>query len=169
LYNVCKVWEACRATSAATTFFDPITIGPRGQNFVDGGILYNNPVELVYREAQDLWPDRNILLVSVGTGSAPGQRFDGHILDIVNQMKNLVTETERTANDFLLSHRAMEQSGLYYRFNVYHTLADVGLEEYKEVGKIADATEAYLDSGETGNKAKACIQKLSGACDAGAS
>ena len=36
LYDHCKIWEAARATSAASTFFEPISIGPWGQGFVDG-------------------------------------------------------------------------------------------------------------------------------------
>jgi patatin-like phospholipase/acyl hydrolase len=42
-YSDCYTWEACRATSAATTFFDPITIGPMKQSFADGAVAYNNP------------------------------------------------------------------------------------------------------------------------------
>ncbi|KAK0703246.1 hypothetical protein B0T26DRAFT_680951 [Lasiosphaeria miniovina] len=36
LLDSTTTWQACRATSAATTFFDPIAIGPFGEEFVDG-------------------------------------------------------------------------------------------------------------------------------------
>lgn len=36
LYGVCKIWEAARATSAASTFFDPINIA--GRDYVDGAL-----------------------------------------------------------------------------------------------------------------------------------
>ena len=74
LYDECTIWEACRATSAATAFFDPITTGKFGQKFADGAVAYNNPIQLVYREAYDFWPDRmaTARILSVGTGSAPG-------------------------------------------------------------------------------------------------
>ncbi len=39
-----KIWEACRATSAATSFFDPIEIGQFRETFVDGALGRNNPV-----------------------------------------------------------------------------------------------------------------------------
>ncbi|KAI9789620.1 MAG: hypothetical protein M1816_005929 [Peltula sp. TS41687] len=79
LYDECTIWEACRATSAATTFFEPITIGRTKQRFVDGAIVYNNPIELVHREARNVWPgDRAALLISIGTGSAPGKPFVDH-------------------------------------------------------------------------------------------
>lgn len=35
-YDICQIWEAVRATSAASTFFEPIQIGPNGETFVDG-------------------------------------------------------------------------------------------------------------------------------------
>ena len=35
-YDICQIWEAVRATSAASTFFEPIQIGPNEETFVDG-------------------------------------------------------------------------------------------------------------------------------------
>jgi patatin-like phospholipase/acyl hydrolase len=37
-----KIWEAARATSAAPTVFDPITVD--NTTFLDGGIHANNPI-----------------------------------------------------------------------------------------------------------------------------
>jgi patatin-like phospholipase/acyl hydrolase len=67
----CFIWEAARATSAAPTFFKPITIAAPapGRTFVDGGLTYNNPAEPALEEAQRLWPDSSkCCLVSIGTG-----------------------------------------------------------------------------------------------------
>lgn len=165
LFDECTIWEACRATSAATTFFDPISIGKSKQRFIDGAIIYNNPVAQVYQEAKDVWPDRdddnnNTLLISIGTGSAPGKAFEGNLKDIAVQMKRLVTQTERTADDFYRSHADMVNANLLFRFNVLHGLEDVGLEEYKEVDRIAHATQSYLDKGETRTKLTECVQRL---------
>ena len=46
-----KIWEAGQATSAASSFFDPITIGDFGETFVDGTTGANNPVYEVWNEA----------------------------------------------------------------------------------------------------------------------
>jgi len=146
LYNRCTIWEACRATSAATTFFEPITIGPHGQRFADGAVRYNNPVQQVYREATNLWPQRmpTALLISIGTGSAPGPSFEGDIANIVKAMKQIVTEPQSAADDFMYDHENMVDQDLLFRFNVDQGLTDVGLEEYKKRREIADATHAYL-------------------------
>jgi len=164
LFEECKIWEACRATSAATTFFDPIRIGPFSQEFVDGGIMYNNPIQLVHREATTLWPKEisGAIYVSIGTGSAPGGAFQGSIKRIVDAMKDIVTQTERTHDDFYHEHSNMVQESRYFRFNVFHGLADVGLEEFNQKAKIADATQSYLSNGETFQKARDCINRLCG-------
>jgi patatin-like phospholipase/acyl hydrolase len=161
LYDECRVWEACRATSAATTFFDPIKIGKYGQRFIDGGLLYNNPINIAYREAETIWPGRDTLILSIGTGSAPGKPFRGNLMAIVERMKNIVTQTERTANDFYQSHNSLVTNDLLFRFNVAHNLSQIGLQEYKEMSAIADATQVYLGHGETRSKLSACISRLS--------
>lgn len=72
-YNAdkCAIWEAARATSAAPTFFKPITITmpPPGGTFVDGGLTHNNPGELALSEAQRIWSTiKTFCLISLGTG-----------------------------------------------------------------------------------------------------
>ncbi|KAK7397528.1 hypothetical protein QQX98_013107 [Neonectria punicea] len=58
LYDSTKIWQACRATSAATTSFDPIAIGPFQEQFVDGALGANNPVYTLWNQAQDIWADQ---------------------------------------------------------------------------------------------------------------
>ncbi|KAF2186398.1 FabD/lysophospholipase-like protein [Zopfia rhizophila CBS 207.26] len=161
LFNECRIWEACRATSAATTFFDPITFGRYGQTFVDGAVLYNNPVQLVQREASQLWPGRKVVMISVGTGAAPSKSFEGNLLAIVRSMKSILTQTERTANDFYHANPDMATDGRLFRFNVSRGLENIGLEEWKEIGAVVDATQSYLDQAETNEKLESCVERLS--------
>ena len=53
LYDICKIWEAARATSAASTFFERIEIGPNRQSFVDGAFRRNNPIRSANIELRD--------------------------------------------------------------------------------------------------------------------
>jgi predicted acylesterase/phospholipase RssA len=160
LFDECKIWEAARATSAATTFFDPVQIGRYGQTFVDGAIVYNNPIHLVYQEAQHLWPGREFFIVSIGTGSVPGRPFEGDLKDIINRMKEMFTETEKTNERFFHDHTNMMAEKRLFRFNVYHGLGLVGLEEWKEKATIATTTQTYLKKGETMAKMKDCLDGL---------
>ncbi|KAF8890659.1 acyl transferase/acyl hydrolase/lysophospholipase, partial [Infundibulicybe gibba] len=63
--------EAMRATLATRAFVSPCAI-PGGYDFEDAGFAgYNNPAELVRKEAKRLWPDEQIgLFVSLGAGLA---------------------------------------------------------------------------------------------------
>ncbi len=79
------LWQLVRASTAAPIFFPPevIEVDPTDAKrtfvFVDGGVTpYNNPAFALFRFATDPayrleWPtgEQNLLLISVGTGSAP--------------------------------------------------------------------------------------------------
>jgi hypothetical protein len=79
------LWKIVRASTAAPIYFPPEVVNWDPQNpeksfvFVDGGVSpYNNPAFLLYRMATHPayrlgWKtgERNLLLVSVGTGTAP--------------------------------------------------------------------------------------------------
>lgn len=66
--------HAARATSAAPTYFEPAVVtvddGHPPHALVDGGVCVNNPAMCAYAEARRLWPDEEILVVSLGTGEA---------------------------------------------------------------------------------------------------
>ena len=73
------IWQAALATSAATTFFEPVTI--HGRTFADGGLGANNPVDEVEAEAQTIWKSGPLqsqlkCFISVGTGH-PGTQPHG--------------------------------------------------------------------------------------------
>ena len=67
----CALWQAARATSAAPTFFKPMSVDqPRPAiTYVDGGLGYNNPSRVAWSEAQRIWPTcTQFGVVSIGTG-----------------------------------------------------------------------------------------------------
>jgi len=75
------LWQVVRASTAAPTFFPPQEIKVGGDTFVfvDGGVTsYNNPSFQLFLQAtlepyRLMWPagEKNMLLVSVGTGLHP--------------------------------------------------------------------------------------------------
>jgi hypothetical protein len=79
------LWQLVRASAAAPIYFPPETVNwdPKDRDksfvFVDGGTTpFNNPAFLMYRMATEpayrlCWKrgERNLLIVSLGTGSAP--------------------------------------------------------------------------------------------------
>lgn len=147
-YN-CTIWEACRATSAAPTFFKPIKIGEERQQetFVDGGIGFNNPVEQVLEEASRIFRGRKVgCIVSIGTGVSAAVRFpDNPSLaprKLVNALTGMITESDRMAET--MSRRFENLVNTYFRFSVDRGLHDIGLEEWKELSPVHGFTTEYI-------------------------
>lgn len=67
--------DAARATSAAPTYFSPLTISPindqrRSYCLIDGGVVANNPSLIAYIHAKRLYPEaERYHLLSLGTAS----------------------------------------------------------------------------------------------------
>jgi predicted acylesterase/phospholipase RssA len=160
------IWQAALATSAATTFFDPVSIGAR--KFVDGALGANNPVEQIEGEASDIWCSETGELkplvkcfISIGTGN-PGKKAieDNMIKFLAGTLKNLATETQMTAKAFVAKWRKQFDEKRYFRFNVDQGLQDVGLAEYRQQGLIEAATDGYLDDQEQRFRVRDCVQNL---------
>ena len=62
-----KILSAASATSAAPIYYSTQEIDD-GSWLIDGGIVANNPSLLGYAEAQKLFPNNNIKILSIGTG-----------------------------------------------------------------------------------------------------
>ncbi|MEO1369628.1 MAG: patatin-like phospholipase family protein, partial [Acidobacteriota bacterium] len=64
--------DVARSTSAAPTYFEPKRIPTSETDYwalIDGGVFANNPAMCAYIEAKTLWPEDEIVLVSLGTGA----------------------------------------------------------------------------------------------------
>ena len=68
------LWEVCRATSAAPTYFPPMRLlgdGAPGA-LVDGGVFANNPALCAWVDGHEgINADSDVMILSLGTGSVP--------------------------------------------------------------------------------------------------
>lgn len=168
LYHVTKIWEAGRATSAASSFFESIAIGSLGQEFLDGGTGANNPVLQLWNEAADTYcggSSRKLsenlrTIVSIGTGIPDLTDFGDDMLAIGKTILDISTETQTTANEFHRANSDLDDEGKYYRFNVARGLATIGLEEANEAKRIKELTDAYLTEQSTHTSIKRCARTL---------
>ncbi|KAF2678494.1 FabD/lysophospholipase-like protein [Lentithecium fluviatile CBS 122367] len=164
LLNSVKIWEACRATSAASSF-DPIAIGRYNEEFVDGATGANNPVVELWNQAQLMWgPDplegKVKCLVSIGTGILSLKPFRDDLLHIGKTLIAIATETEQTAERFRQDKTYLDSSNRYFRFNVIRGLEDIGLEESTKRKEIAAATRRYVASQDVYKQMQACASNL---------
>lgn len=167
LLNSVKIWEACRATSAASSFFDPIAIGRYGEEFVDGATGANNPVWEVWNQAQLMWGPQPLegrikCMVSIGTGVPSSKPFRDDVFHIGNTLVAIATETEQTAKRFRRDKSTLDGSCWYYRFNVDRGLEEIGLEESKKKKEIVATTRRYVGSQDVFKQMQACADNMAG-------
>lgn len=150
----CSIIQATRATCAAPTFFRPKSI--ELDEYIDGGIGYNNPSEEAVREVGRIpeWSSRRIgCFISVGTGknvpiagkSRTTKQFGrimGSIvkfvassaaekLTVAEYCAELETSCEE-AHRRLFDHNRLSKGRLrerYYRFNVDYGAVGVEIDE----------------------------------------
>ncbi len=132
LLNSVKIWEACRATSAASSFFDPIAIG---------------------RYALE---DKIQCLVSIGTGVPSLELFRDDVFHLGTTLAAIATETEQTAGRFRRDKPHLDNANRYYRFNVTRGLESIGLEESKKRKEIAAVTRRYVGMQDVLKQMQAC-------------
>lgn len=108
----------------------------------------------------ELWPDEDRLIISVGTGCAPGPKLVGGAENLVKSLVKIVTDSERTNDLFRRRNKTMVERGLLYRFNVQQGLADVKLDEWDAVADIWAHTGTYLRSYDTGREVERCATML---------
>jgi hypothetical protein len=144
----CPLWQACRATSAATTIFPPVEIGPTHTRYTDGGMGANNPIEELMEEARTLWKNKRDIgcVVSLGTGVPALVDIQAKLEGLVKVLVSMATDTQKIHEKFLnkmISAYGLHQE-FYFRFNVEHGLENISLEEWKQLESIDVATGSYI-------------------------
>lgn len=160
------ICEAALATSAATGFFDPISIGAR--QFVDSALGANNPVDEVEGEAANIWcsgtGDIKPLVkcfISIGTGNPSKKAIEDNMLRFLSKiLVGIATETEDTERKFVARWAKHFDEKRYFRFNVDHGLQEVDLAEYKEQGRIEAATDEFLRHQAQKFRVRDCVENL---------
>jgi hypothetical protein len=161
-----KISEAALATSAATTFFDPVRVGNR--TFADGGLGANNPVDEVEGEASSIWcPDSGDLkplvkcFISIGTGSPDKKAFEDTMIKFLSKtVVQIATETENTEKRFIARWAKHFNENRYFRFNVEQGMQYIGLDEYKKKGAMEAATESYITHTAQKFRVRDCIENM---------
>lgn len=137
-YRNCKKWELARATSAAPTFFAPFKLD--NLTLVDGGLACNNPTLYTVVEIQKQHPEKELLVVSLGTGS-PNKPISydtligWNIINWANQLFGLVSDYQSDTTDYALSKLNCCES--YYRFQPVIP---------ENMDNLDDTRDAFLDN-----------------------
>lgn len=154
LLRTTKTCEAGRATSAASSFFDPITVGDFGESFIDGATGANSPLYEVWNEAQDK------CLVSIETGVPSLTPFKGDLIGIGQSLLTIATETEKTADGFARDKSRPRRCGTVLPVQRINGLEDIESEESKRKNAIIAATDRYIESQAVFKQMKPCADRM---------
>ena len=124
------------------------------EEFIDGGLRANNPIEKVLDQAHQLFhpSDQISCILSIGTGKLERANYEpGYI------PRTLIDTLVKASTDCEATHQKMKQffgscDVLYFRFNVEQGLQDVALDDWNRLGEVKTLTVNYLN--EVGNKKK---------------
>ncbi|KAI9665063.1 MAG: hypothetical protein M1821_006511 [Bathelium mastoideum] len=173
----CTIWEAVRATCAAPTYFSSIKIGPesRKEEFIDGGVGSNNPINELHEEAGRLFDktQRVACIVSLGTGVRNTIQVEqAHLLDkivlprnLIKGFKKLALDSERNAK--MMGHKYARTQGFYFRLNVEKGLEKIRLADWEKLTEVRTHTLAYLDDPDVSAKVDGIARALTGLNDNG--
>ncbi|KAF5584088.1 calcium-independent phospholipase A2-gamma [Fusarium pseudocircinatum] len=159
------ICQAARATFAAMTSFNPVSIG--GMKFVDGVLGANNPADQVEEEAREIrCPTTGDLqplvkcFISIGTGKLQTYSIEDRADKFIATLAKMATDVERTEETSLKRWRQHLDRGSVFRFNVDQGLQTVGVKEYKKKGEIQAATYKYLNSQVQSSLLQRCVGNL---------
>lgn len=161
-----RIWEAARATSAATSFFDPLEIN--GRFYVDGATGANNPIYELWAEASSVYTlydgwrldDHLECLVSIGTGAQSKKPFGSGLVEVAAALKAIATESEAIAEQFQRQHVPLVGNSTLFRFNVIDGLQGIGLEDADRLGEIEASTDRYCATVSVKQQVQACASRL---------
>ena len=144
--------EAALASTAALSFFEPMRIshGDIQHSFLDGAFVANNPVQILWTEAQKQFvagtplSDRIRTLLSIGTGkmSPKTAAISVKVTQILEVLKRLATETDGTAKTFHETNMELALKRAYMRFNPPY-MDDIGLDDALKKDLISSRSMTY--------------------------
>ena len=134
-------WQVARASSAAPTYFPPMTMTINTNDpsdpsppatLIDGGLFANNPAMSAWAEAQKLWPDDDIFILSIGSGERQ-EKYDANDkpfwnkLNLIKPTFNAMFDGQSDAVDYQLS-KLYGDSNKYLRLQTDLQHADDALD-----------------------------------------
>ena len=158
-----RIIDVALATSAVTALFPAVSLSHPPMDFIDAGIAgYHNPSKIALSQAHNIWPNRDTVVLSIGTGS---QRVV--VATRTNLWKKLADLSQRLIESCELVHDRLIRSQpllSYFRFSIDRGLDEVGMKEWKEAGDhgcLTRITSAYLRKSEPDSHLNLCVQVVS--------
>ncbi|KAL1626757.1 hypothetical protein SLS56_006750 [Neofusicoccum ribis] len=137
------IWQAARATSAAPTYFEPITVGT--YTLIDGGLQANNPLGWLWNEVLAVYgaTRETSCFLSIGTGIPANEALPKpgltNIFDVSSALSGIATNTEIVQllfSTLINAYAPKATEPKYWRLNVSTYIKDK--DNYEDPGKLDD-------------------------------
>jgi predicted acylesterase/phospholipase RssA len=161
----CTIWEAASATAAAPLYFKSVQFKGTGEQWCDGGLRRNNPINEALSELarERGWKDRKIgCVLSLGTGVEKSDSITSGLASILKGVVAMVTDSDDVAKIFASSELGIElfRTHRYFRFSIPQGMQDLKLDECKETEKMRALATDYLDHASNGDMLARCAISL---------
>lgn len=157
-FSECTIWQVARATSAATTFFKPIQLGRDRITFMDAAFGYNNPCEVLIKEAKKQFPDHEQMrILSIGTGLKGVVTVGKTIISVLKALKDMATTSKDVASRL---DGMFGDDREYCRLDVDQGLEHVALHDWEASSRISSHTLNYLSKNSSQRAIKIFVDAL---------
>ncbi|KAH8834424.1 hypothetical protein DL96DRAFT_1810696 [Flagelloscypha sp. PMI_526] len=153
----CMLWEAAYATASMPDLFKPIVIGDMniGEMFVGGNLRWNNPTDVLTKEAADVFKGCKICsIISIGSGHSGHMSLSKGLADL---FPRIALDCERVADD--KERRFGNTPEVFWRLNVEQGLQDLAA-DLSNLDAVVSHTHSYLQSARTIVSINALLQDL---------
>lgn len=140
----CAIWEVARATSAARSIFKSIKCGHHQTEFIDAAFGYNNPCEVLIKEAKNLYPGMStseFRVVSIGTGLDDVLTIQDTGNSIVRSLQIIAIMSKMVSERLRVN---WGETNCYFRFDVASRLKDITFADWEAVREVPAYTNEYL-------------------------
>lgn len=163
-YN-CTIVEAALLCLAYPGLLDPIRLGNAhlAEDLYDASFGCNNPVNVILKEAQEIFGNSAYLslIISFGSGKSTisiSQPTTGQILrDMVPALSQISLASEIPHNEL---QRRTQTLGVYFRFNTEYTVDSLALEEWLDSNQIAIQTRIYLQDENNNQRLDSVVEAM---------
>jgi hypothetical protein len=149
-----------------------IEIGEPGAKigYLDAGMGYNNPTELLIDEAQrEFGGDRSVAcIVSLGTGETAASDYERPDtfekivpVKLIKMLEKITTNAGAVAQRY--ERKFKDVPNTYFRLNVQRSLGQMALDEWQKLGNVTQLTTGYLNGAKVCQEVDRLVDVLIGA------
>ncbi|KAL1887724.1 hypothetical protein Cpir12675_006438 [Ceratocystis pirilliformis] len=144
-FSGCTVLDVAKAVSAANYLSSLITLGKDNEVFIGAECGYNNPCEILIKEAEKQFPNRELIILSIGTGITKVVEISNESDSLDDALAKIAASSMATATRL---RNKYHDSPIYHRFDVENGLRDTNPKIVQGAAQISAHSRNYIQENE---------------------